>query len=138
MSQITDEMAQKILDWMESGEALVSEQLPVVVQQVIAWGWAENLTGAIASFFLFAISVLPFIRWYRCSKAYHTDGAEAVRDHFWNVNEPTGLGLIMLICGGLFTFSFGCMFLFEFIPMLLKLYVAPNLYVLEEMRAMAK
>lgn len=127
-------LQQKALEWLEAGEALLSEQLPVLLQQVIAYGWGSNLTLLIGLTAILWVSIIPF-RAYRVNRDLYYDGTGRVHYNvWWNGSEPSVMGGISMFFGGISTFSTTMCLMTGVIPNLVKLWLAPNLYVIEYLK----
>ena len=132
---LTDEMQQTILRWMETGEAFASEQIPLVAQQLVTYGLYEALIFGPIQIGLAILCFLPLYRVFQSRAQYLADPQQhpRIKNLWWDGSEPTVMGFVGIVIGGLFGFIFSMVFLFETIPTLIKIIFAPNLYILEQM-----
>jgi hypothetical protein len=133
------EMQQKILEWIETGEALVSDQLPVIIHQIIAYGWAVNIVTLVVSVAIMLVCINPF-RVYRINNLKYLKKREEGKGNgfhynwFWDGNDVTVPGVLSMIIGGIIGFCISCRLMFGVIPTILKLWLAPNLYIIEYLK----
>jgi hypothetical protein len=127
MNKVIEEKLVASLDevqkWAESTKDFVSEQAPLVVQEVIRWGIAQNIFWTL----LFAIlMILVTITWLYIRKSWKWDTSVGDgRDWF-----PVGFflnGICVLINFVMFTFLSSAVY------NLVYIWVAPRLYVLDQL-----
>src|SRR5688572_9236616 len=132
MNKLIEEKLVASLDeaqkWIESTKDFVAEQAPLVIQEVIAWGFYSHLF--FASIFLLAIIIISSA-WLYIRKFWKWD----TWDTSYSESFPTGF-LLNLVCviGNLIFF----LFLSESLYYMIYISVAPRLYVLEQLLNLVK
>ena len=113
-SQLTEEVVQKVLNWLDSTEGFVVEQAPLLAQEVLAFGWTMAWVCGIAGVLIIGAGV-GIVVWGRKPIAAITDDEFFV----WLI------GIVVLLCG----IALSCFSIFD----LVQITLAPRLYLLEEL-----
>ena len=131
---VDDEMKTKVLEWLDSGEAVFAEQMPIILEQMIEYGGLNNIIQGVSQLFLIFVGVWMLRLWDKKYQKFEDEGYYT--DPWWGGREPT----FKLAVGGVLSIVIGfislMIFMFDTLPTLAQLYAAPNLYVLEQIRAM--
>ena len=129
LTEITQEVVQKCLDWMQATENIVSEQTPLLCQEIIKYGMVHSITLIIISACLLVIGILLVKFNYRQSN--------------WNKSfaslddiSPSKQAIFLLL-GGI-GFILGIVDLPVQIFTLMKIVYAPRLYLIEQLSALLK
>lgn len=130
--KMNEEMQTKIIQWLESGEALVTEQMPIIIEQIIAYAWAEAII--IAAFQLaFILQCIYFCRKFAQKKKEYAEQGKFI-DVWWDGHDASVLMGLSLFCGLIVSFFSTCAFALSTLPLFAKLYLAPNLYALQQLK----
>lgn len=105
------EVARQVMEWLQMGVDLVETQTPLLVEEIIAYGFVIHWVGSVMGVLLFVAGVLAFV-----SSLLNTriDPLVGIVGGF--------VGLVGFVVSGLN------------ISGLIKLYTAPRLYVLVELQ----
>lgn len=114
------ESMDKITIWIEEAESFAREQAPLVVQELLDYRFAEHLAKLIFVLLLI-VTLIGFAR-FSYKKAVDWNWENAGEGWAFSV----GISIIA-------SFLFSAIALFEVIP-LLKIWYAPRVYVLEQLR----
>lgn len=111
------ETLQSVLEFMKSGTGFVKEQAPLYVQELLQWGFYDNVISAIVGMILFApLFIYSFFTWKANLKKSHDTS-----DPYLLINI-----LMLLICIPLF-----CAVIVPSIREAVKIKVAPRVYIVE-------
>lgn len=120
-----------LLEYLEKGFGFAAEQMPVVVQEILAWGFWSNVADAVFYSLCAAGAAAAALFFARLAKK---EGAKLLREQ-----EP-----VIIACG--WTLSFGllisvCVFLgavFSSLKMCLMVSLAPRVYLIEMLKEMSQ
>ena len=114
---------ERISQWVERAEAFADEQAPLVVQEIITWGFWSNTTLATGLLMLTALcGITAYLLINRSLKEHKED------DFFLFV-----IGIVVII-GGVVSLIFGLFYSY----MTFYVAVAPRLYVIEQLRELMR
>ena len=120
MVPVLDKWLQELLDWTREGADFASEQLPLLVEDIIQWGMVAHFVWA-AVFFIPVICMSALVRcawrFAHTKDADFTDGATAV-----------SFSIIGLVLSGV-------LFMYNLLAGL-KAFIAPRLYLIEFLKDM--
>jgi len=126
---LIQQYAQEVLLWVKSSATFIVDQMPQLVQEVLRWGIASNAFGIGLGFIIVLAGVCAnsyFLKNRPYFKEWNKDHDEmCVTQIFSAVVSAVGylLGTLLILIN---TFS------------LLKVLVAPRLYLLEQLATLAK
>jgi len=119
MVPVLDKWLQELLDWTRAGADFASEQLPLLVEEIIQWGMVSHFVWAA----VFFIPVICMFRVIRCAWKF------AHKDNDYNDGPPAvAFSVIGFVLAG--------------IPLMynllagLKALIAPRLYLIEFLKDM--
>jgi len=117
---VIKQWAKELLDWAKQGKDIVAEQVPLLVQEIIKWGFAEAIL-----YMVLAVAIFLSSR-YLMKKWYEKPVTSCWRD--WDEGGPLP-GFAWVVIGGGHVFSFYLFFNNLFVAV--KTLVAPRVYLIE-------
>lgn len=117
---VIKQWAKELLDWAKQGKEFVAEQMPLLVQEIIKWGFAEAVIYMIMAVAIFLISRYLMKKWYEKP----TDSIW--RD--WDMGGPLPGFSWVFIAGG---YVLGFLMFFNSLFTAVKTLVAPRVYLIE-------
>ena len=118
MSEQMDEVFGKLLEWLEATESFAQEQVPILLQEILAWKMAS------------ATAVLTIS--FGCMAAYFTMLIKAEKPLIRNQCDAVG---VLTIVGILTTLISAIVFLVHLFTVL-QIHFAPRVYLIEYMRGL--
>ncbi len=124
---VVNALTEKLIKYLEAGEALVSEQVPLFVGDIIRWGIAHNLIIAAKSFIVFVVCAFFVVK----GMGWLVRGFELDDGSYDNDAAPYFIrGFPSVILGSLLGLTSISPF-FDAITTATQAYVAPRVYLLE-------
>lgn len=125
--ELTEQALQQLLEWAQRGDAFVSEQAPLVAQEIVTWGVVSGVLQMICGVILMAAFIL--LAWAAIKVKRHIDDGTLV-ETFWATVAMIG------VCGGWALPLFGCAVFWQGLSQAAQAYFAPRLYVIEQVTQM--
>jgi hypothetical protein len=125
------DMAQQMLDWLREGKDFMVGQAPDLARQIIAWGFAQALTGAVLETCLLVLCL-----WImkRCWPIFIEGISQKPTDPIVvRVMAAGGVGVVALLI-----ILSGVPILWEDIMTTVKVGVAPKVYLIEYLSTLVK
>lgn len=117
---VIKQWAKELLDWAKQGKDIVAEQVPLLVQEIIKWGFAEAVLYMVMAVVIFLVSRYLMKKWYEKP----TDSVW--RD--WDEGGPLPGFAWVFIAGG---HVVGFLMFFGNLFTAVKTLVAPRVYLIE-------
>ena len=117
-----EELIKLLVEGLESGFAVAMEQAPVLCEEILAYGFMQNVFTIIISLIILISSITLF---YKSAK------------YFWNIDEINDGWLPVIFFGSIFLFiiiiiSSICIIASSL--SLIKIQCAPKLYIIDQLR----
>lgn len=122
VNPILDQFLQKSVEYLSSAEAFLKTEVPAFVQELLAWEFYSSLMCAVALGLVCVISIVLFIRFEKKDRIYFEKRGYHDSDI---VGGQIGCGAVALI-----TF----LLTFYSVHSMVKIKVAPRVYLLEQVR----